>query len=311
MRGQGLAGSCLAWQLWWEGSRDFRLVDRASRKGSSDVAAGMINPIAGKGWNPGWQLERFLPRAVSFYRRVEQETGGDFYLPIEIERRIESEKDSRKVREKWGLLEPWIDQERSGDEALWIRGGRLRTREFLDATRAFFVDYGLFSETSGEDGRVVLCEGAEGLMRLGLRHRSAKGQILTVRGEMELEHILVAGGIWVVPEGGGLFRVGATYEWDVLDNAPTEEGRVKLLEKAEEVLGAVELVEHVAGVRPILRQSQPVIGQLPCGDFIFNGLGSKGSIYAPLAARELARHLLRGEKISRDLDFQEWEGRES
>ena len=268
----------------------------------------MINPIAGKGWNVGWELERFLPKAVAFYREVEELTGGEFYTEMWIERRIETAKDLRKVQGKLSELEPWINLQRSSDEALFIRGGRLWTTRFLDLTREFFIDQGYFHTRtrSDEAETVVLCEGFEGLQRVGIKHRSAKGQIITVRSQSPLQDILVSQGVWVVPEGEGQFRVGATYEWDVLDQVPSEAGKDHLLTKACLVLGEVTLVKHEAGVRPILRQSQPVIGELECGDWIFNGLGSKGGIYAPRTAAYLVDHLLKGHALPEDLNYHFW-----
>ena len=64
-------------------------------------------------------------------------------------------------------------------------------------------------------------------------------------------------------------------------------------------------MEHVAGVRPIIRQSRPVIGSHPENDnlLIFNGLGSKGVLYAPGVADRLAAYLCERREIEEDLNL--------
>ena len=55
-------------------------------------------------------------------------------------------------------------------------------------------------------------------------------------------------------------------------------------------------------MRPIVRKSQPVIGPLEDGRVVFNGLGSKGSLYAPGVARRLAAWLANETDIEPELD---------
>jgi glycine/D-amino acid oxidase-like deaminating enzyme len=63
------------------------------------------------------------------------------------------------------------------------------------------------------------------------------------------------------------------------------------------------ITAHEAGVRPILRRSEPLIGPLPCGAWMFNGLGSKGSLYAPGMALRLAAWMLDGENVDPPMDI--------
>jgi glycine/D-amino acid oxidase-like deaminating enzyme len=55
-----------------------------------------------------------------------------------------------------------------------------------------------------------------------------------------------------------------------------------------------EMLAHEAGVRPILRRSEPMIGPLGKGGWMFNGLGSKGSLLGPGMARRLAEWICEG-----------------
>jgi glycine/D-amino acid oxidase-like deaminating enzyme len=55
----------------------------------------------------------------------------------------------------------------------------------------------------------------------------------------------------------------------------------------------VEVVGHVAGVRPIVHVSRPVVEATATG-IVVNGLGSKGALTAPYFAAMVAAHLVDG-----------------
>ena len=106
--GQGLAGTCLAWKFLWRGE-DFQIVDRG-QGGSSRVAAGMINPLTGKNFQPSWRIDEFHPSAMSFYKRVEAELGASLWHPLPILRLASSEKEREKIFSKLALpdVASWV-----------------------------------------------------------------------------------------------------------------------------------------------------------------------------------------------------------
>jgi glycine oxidase len=300
----GLAGCCLAWQRHFRGEA-FTWEDDDRPGAASKVAAGLINPVTGKNFSPSWRIAEFLPEAEVFYARVGELLGKQLWFPLPVWRLV-ADSEWAKVGSKLEEAEPWIErieEEVPGwNRAIVLKGGgRVATREFCEGTRAFFADKG--SPASNAAAR-VLCEGAAGLMagRLG-RHRCAKGEILTVRAPWTNDRMLIGGGGWLVPTGGDTFKVGSTYVWDRLDGEPTPEGRAKV-EKIARLLGGedFEVIAHDAGVRPIVRKSQPVIGPLDDGRVVFNGLGSKGSLYAPGVAARLTAWLAGETEIEVDLD---------
>jgi glycine oxidase len=312
--GQGLAGTCLAWQLWKRGI-EFTLVDRGTG-GSSRVAAGMLNPITGKNFEPSWRIAEFLPEAVAFYAEVENSTRRRVWYPFPVLRLAGSEKEWRKIVSKLDSPEvaPWIAGEVQPPPgwlgAVELRGGgRLDTRAFLDGSRDFFKSLGCFQLGDDSSLDAVRCDGAVGLMtgRYG-PHRCAKGEILTVRATgWDEQHIRIGAGGWLIPQGRGLFRVGSTYEWNELNELPTAAGRLRVEEIARRLGGeAFEVVSHETGVRPILRRSQPFIGPLSGGGWMLNALGSKGALYAPGIARRLAEWLIDGTEPEPDVDIREF-----
>ncbi len=314
--GQGLAGTCLAWELLDRGVA-FEIVDR-EQGGSSRVAAGMINPVTGKNFQPSWRIAEFLPEAMAFYASVEARLGTTFWHPHPVLRLAADPKNWEKIRGKLTAQDvaPWVVGEVTPPDERWVGavavrgGGRLDVKAFLDASRAFFSEQGLYRQAEMDDltassSRRVWCEGAAGLLfGRPAPHRCAKGEILTLRAEgWDETQIRIGNGGWLIPIGEGVFKVGATYEWDELDEFPTEAGRaaveaiaVSLMDEQFQVIG------HEAGIRPILRRSEPLIGEID-GEWFFNGLGSKGSLYAPGIARRLTACLLDGARPEPELDL--------
>jgi glycine/D-amino acid oxidase-like deaminating enzyme len=312
--GQGLAGTCLAWHFLWRGAEC--TISSDGRDGSSRVAAGLVNPVTGKNFAPSWRIAEFLSEAADFYPKIEGLLGIRFWHPMPVVRLARDEKEWHRIEARLARPEtaPWIaglvPPQPGWHAAVELRGGaRLDTRAFLDGSMAYFEKLGMNQQVACfTHARTIRCEGATGLLgnRLG-PHRCAKGEILTLDAPgWPQTHIRIGAGGWLVPVGDGRFKAGATYEWDTLDNVPTTAGRARVEEIARALGGdeSFSITAHEAGVRPILRRSQPLIGLHPDGGHVFNGLGSKGTLYAPGCARRLAASCLAGTPIEADLDFQ-------
>ncbi|NNC90489.1 MAG: FAD-binding oxidoreductase [Akkermansiaceae bacterium] len=323
--GQGLAGTCLAWRLWDRG-RAIEVVDRGGLRGSSVVAAGLVSPVTGKGMNPSWRVAEFLPLAMGLYRSVEMVLGEEFFHRVPVLRLFRDGGERAKFEAKRAQLERWIEEVVEGPIAgvnaewggvVWKGGGWLDTQRFLEASKGYFREHGLYSERevdadheAANDHITVLCQGAAGLGSgpfAYLPERRAKGEILTVRILGMTEGRVLSRGGWLVPVGGGLYRAGATYAWDDLEAKPTRQAREELEGVVRTFTDApYEVIEQLVGVRPIIRRSQPVIGPHPDREnlYVFNGLGSKGVLYAPGVAERLANHLCQGVDIEDDLSVE-------
>lgn len=333
--GQGIVGSTLALELMGRGQRVL-VLDRGDAGSSSRVAAGLVTPLTGKGMNPAWRQEAFLPLAKGFYRKLEKESGQAMYHSTPVVRVFQSGKEREKWLAKGGECQQWAELIESGDACIpstmdlghgglkMPEGAWLDTRLFLEVVKNKLLASGSWREEEfneeelsfTDEGiawrdvkakKVILCQGAYGLRSLGslgegkyfgsVAHRSAKGEILTVRVNNLTNDYRYHGVGWLAPRADQIWKLGATYEWDELNSNPTDRGKQKLLERlAEWWRGDVEQLEilsHEAGVRPIIRNSRPVMGlhaEHPAVGF-FNGLGSKGVLMAPAAAASFAAFL--------------------
>lgn len=322
--GQGLAGTCLAWRLWDRGMK-FRIVDRGGKPGNSAVAVGMVSPVVGPSMDPVWRLGEFLKDAMEFYRKTEMVLGEKYFCPIPVLRLFGEARERQRFESKKDELAPWTEEvldtvgggvhgEFGG--VVWTGGGWFRLMRFIEASKGYFREHGLYEQREVHDEELrggkyavtILCEGAGGLGSgvFGyLPEQSAKGEVLTVRVPgLDQDRILSRGG-WMIPRGGGLFRAGSGYDRNDRTKEPTAKGRAQV----EDIIRSLtplhfEVLDHVAGVRPIIESNRPVIGWHPddASLGIFNGLGSKGTLYAPGVAKRFAQHLCDGIAVDPDLD---------
>lgn len=282
--GFGLAGACVALQLQRAGV-SVRVVDDGLG-GSTEVAAGLVNPVAGRNFEPSWEVAEAWEIARAFYDDLDP----DLFHEVPILRLWRDEKDRAKFERKRDLLGRWIS-EVTDEGVLWGGGGWLDCRRFLAQARVRFLESGGVFLDEANGGKQIWCTGARGLVRSefsGVEHRCAKGEILTVRVQGWGEKRILNRNGWLIPLGEDVYRVGATFAWDELWDGPTVDGRAKV----EKILASFtnreyEVLDHVAGVRPIIQRSRPVVKFEEGRGWMVNGLGSKGVIYAPRVGAEM------------------------
>ena len=339
--GQGIAGTTLAWLLKWRGLRGV-IVDRDDGTSASRVAAGLMTPVTGKRLVPAWRLDETWAAADDFYRRVETETKSEFLTQPGQARLFDSDESKDEFeRRDWSEHPVAIRQPKQIVDATFFDaplGGfelptarRLDVPAYLAASREVFVaddtlriadlnpatdlefraDVVRLANLNVSTRRVIFCQGALGAANPwfdDVEFKAARGEILTLKIDGLAETRIVNQGVWLVPCGDGLFKAGSTYDFDNLTPCVTDSGRDEIVERLKNFLKLpFEIVGHESGIRPVVLERRPIIGvhrkfsQLA----IFNGLGSKGSLLAPLVADQLVRHLFAGTSIESELDYQE------
>lgn len=322
--GYGLAGATLAAELRRRGLRVL-VLDAAPVDTASSVAAGLLNPVAGKRLALGWRMAEFLPAAIRYYQRQEQELGEQFLYQLPILKLFSSVADqnnamARSADHPWQEFveevsaelppQPGVRQEFGG---MRIRGGGyVRVRELLttQATKAtqegwrrvetFVPEHLVIGQTEVcyanrvRAGRVVFCEGAAAVRNpwfSWLPLTPNQGEVLDISCPGLSEMQILNKGAYVVPLGEGRFRVGATYRWPPFAAGTTPEARAELSQRFAEVTSLpFAVVQQWAGVRPAVRDRKPLLGTHPAEPLlsICNGFGSKGVLMAPLLAEHFA-----------------------
>lgn len=314
--GQGLAGTLLAHALIERGQRVL-VADPGHHQAASAVAAGLINPVTGQRLVRAGALETLLPTALNRMAAIEAATGQVVHRRQSILRYLDGER-SRAAWQRRRVDPAFAAYLSPGPaaDAIWIHGGAVvDTRALLVAMRTWlqaqgalvpeWVDPGAVAETAhgvswaGQDfERVVFCDGAA--LRAnpwfpGAPLRPVKGQVLEGRARDLPDHP-VHRGRTLVPLGADRFRIGATYDHDVVDSQPTAAGRQALEAALADLLPAATatVTDHLAGIRPGTPDGLPLLGwhcQHP-RVVLFNGLGSKGLLLGPYYAERLAAALV-------------------
>ncbi|MFM8262712.1 MAG: NAD(P)/FAD-dependent oxidoreductase [Pirellula sp.] len=218
---------------------------------------------------------------------------------------------------------------------------RLNTQVYIDSTRRLLDGKGLLFERAIDlhadmipieqefefpslqirAGYVCLAQGIDARSNRWfdtLPLHPARGDILRVCAKTPQVDQVVHGDGWLVPLERGEFLVGATYARDaqacVIDSPVGIAAREELLGRWDSFFKPpapiVERIDQRAAVRPASYDRHPLIGSHPTYPKLccLNGLGSKGSLMAPMLANQLLDHLQFGTPIDGDLD---WSRREA
>lgn len=337
--GQGLAGSILGYKLHAQGAT-VKIIDNRNKSSSSAVAAGLIDPITGKRFALSWKIDTLRPYADDFYRDLERTFKTQFLHHKMSVRLFKSDEEIalyEQKKEEDGFkkyLHKFIPADPESPHFQNPFGGvQINHTSYLNiplllyTLRKYFERENLIVSTkceqkdlqitsecvkwkSIEAKKIIFCDGFKASQNpyfKWLPWRHAKGEILTLDiPKMPRDRILHANGHWLLPTKEGPFKFGANYHWDTLDNIPTETERTELENALSDFIKhPFKLIDHQAGVRPILVDTKPVIGSHPqlSHVMILNGLSSKGVLLAPFIAEQFVQHLLKDEPIDPEIDI--------
>lgn len=325
--GGGLAGTTLAWELHLK-SIGFQLIDLSKPKATLK-AAGIFNPVVFKRLTKSYMIDECLPVAKEFYQKIEKITNEVFFFEKPLFKTINNIGGQNQWEARIGdsnfadYLKPISSEkfEHLKNYQAWgevKQAGFVDTKTYLNASQLFFEKEGRFQQIEklsnylmGTDGwivknngleintqKIVFCEGAyatENPLWNFLPFRATKGETLTIKTEAQIPDAIFKKDFFLLPIGNKQYKVGATYQWDNLDWEPSDEGKLTLIEKLEEILDCpYQIIEHTAGIRPNTNDRKPFLGEHPINKqmFVFNGLGSKGVVLAPYFAKKVCNQVL-------------------
>lgn len=331
--GQGLAGTLLGYRLERAGHAvDY--VDAPDQTASSQIAAGIINPITGRRFVKSWRIDQLIPEAKLLYTTLENELGLKLWHEMPLIRTLYNRGD----------LNDW--QARSADPgyATYMEDlpdtGKVDTLTapvfaYAGVRHAARVDVPLlvanYRQRLLAEGRlvqlafdyatipglldgvydhVVSCEGWRARYNPYfnyLPHGGNKGEVLIVKTKAPLLDRMFKHRVFLVPLADDTYWIGATSDNTFTDDSPTPSNRIFLADRLAEVLIGTEyeIINHQAAVRPTVRDRRMLLGNHPELDrlHIFNGLGTKGTSLAPLGSKWLVEFLLEGKALPAEVDI--------
>ena len=323
--GQGLAGSLLAKELLRRG-RSVHVVDDRWKSSSSQVAAGLMTPLTGRRFT----LTKDYPELFASAQARLTELG--VFRPIQVYRMfVDVEQRGKglkrteckscqpfiaRVTSARGELDPgltdtfggalmngaWVDLPKllADVRAELLAAGNL-TEAAFDSAEAALSAEGVRWRTL-RAGAIIYCDGYKSALRgpfTYLPWQPAKGEALTLRSDVPDKPFILNREGWALPLGQGVWRTGTNWQWDQLDETPTELQKEKLIGRFRGYFGqdvSVEVTAHIAGVRPCTSDNHPFLGTHPTQSrtHLFNGLGPRGTVWAPAMADEMAAYLCDG-----------------
>lgn len=337
--GSGLAGIAFA-EIALQNNKTIRVYENHSQN-SSIIAGGLYNPVILKRFSEVWKSQEQIDIVNHFYARLEAElhVALDFKIPIYRKLYSVAEQNDWFVASDKPNLAPFLSTSinykqfkgidspfgfgevlQSGyvDTAVLLK----RYQQFLFEKRLLVFETFDYDQLQVESNQVVY-QGeifknvifAEGF---GLHSNpyfsllpldGTKGELLIIKApDLDL-NIIMKSSVFILPLGNQLFKVGATYNWDDKTPTPTEAGKEELLEKLRELVHCdFEVVEHLAGVRPTVKDRRPMIGTHPKHPnlHVLNGLGTRGVMLAPAMAKDLYEHLELGKNIDPAVDIKRY-----
>ncbi|MBN8566251.1 MAG: FAD-dependent oxidoreductase [Flavobacteriales bacterium] len=334
--GSGLAGICFA-DVALQNNKSIRVIENYSQN-SSIIAGGLYNPVILKRFSEVWQAQEQLTLADGVYQSFEKQLNIklDFKLPIYRKLFSVEEQNNWFVAADKPLLAPFLSTElhyrnypgvhspygfgevlHSGyvDTALLVKSYQafLKSKDnFISSTfdyQQLKIDENYLEYDNLQYKNIIFSEGF-GLLSNPFFNQlpldGTKGELLIIKCPNLNLDVIMKSSVFILPLGDDLYKVGATYNWEDKTATPTEEGKQELLNNLKSILHLdFEIVEHLAGVRPTVKDRRPMVGTHPKHKnlHVLNGLGTRGVMLAPAMAKALFEHIEHQTSLPKEIDI--------
>lgn len=329
--GGGLSGISVCFHLIRKGINTTLIHNNINH--SSSVAAAMINPLVFRRMTKSWRVDELIPYLIQFYSEIEHLTNTHFFRQVAIRRMFSSEQERNFWIEKElqsdyiNYMEVINESDDQYDKAKNEYGtGRLKNAYSVDS-KIFIPEMLNWIEKNGklqleefdysqfldrkykgiEYDDIVFCEGYMNYKNPWFKHlpvQQTKGETLTVKANSLPENVSLNRKCFMLPMGNNIFKVGSTYEWNSIDTSITTYGREMILKNLAFLTDEkVEVINQEAGIRPTSPDRRPILGTHSDKKHyhIFNALGAKGYLIAPLLSKEFVEYLLEGKALHEEV----------
>jgi glycine/D-amino acid oxidase-like deaminating enzyme len=342
--GQGLAGTLLSYFLRKAG-QEVLVIDQIKEQAASQIAAGLINPITGRRYVKSWKVDTLIPFAKNTYQQLEKELDIDIFQERNILRTLFNSREENDWLLRTGDTDYqayMLDKAQLGSysdhttpafsygEVRYAAQVNIPTlvaryREELKQAELLVetaFDYQALEKTEQsvqykniKARRIVFCEGYQAVNNPLFNYLpfiGAKGEILIVKiPEVNFEKILKHR-VFIAPLGEDLYWIGSTYDWNIEQETPSEQGKAFLKNRLEDILEVpYEIVAHKAAIRPTVKDRRPFLGVHPEWPevYIFNGLGTKGASLGPFFAQQMQAFLVDNQQLDAAVDIQRFQAK--
>ncbi|PSL48814.1 glycine/D-amino acid oxidase-like deaminating enzyme [Chitinophaga niastensis] len=334
--GQGIAGTMLSWFLLQAGKKVI-VIDDAKANSASRVAAGIINPVSGRRFEPAWLYDTLYPFAKATYLQL----SALLEVPVFTERELWTVFPSQQMRDAFLTkttgdaytelpsalkYEAFLDQPYG---AAIVKGATVNLRALLPAYRRYLQEreslleqhldltslevtatHVLYGDVQAD--KIIFCDGVATTGNpffSNIKFLPNKGEVLLVKVPGLVTTDIIKKGITLVPQEPELFWAGSSFVWDYENDHPTARQR-EILEKSLQQLLKLpyEVQDQLAAVRPSGNDRRPIAGLHPeyPAIGIFNGLGTKGCSLAPFMAAHFVDVLAANALLMPEIDVRRY-----
>jgi glycine/D-amino acid oxidase-like deaminating enzyme len=337
--GQGISGSLLSAEFIKNG-KTCLVIDEEKEITSSKVSAGLYNPIVFKRVVKSWLIDDLLPVLHDSYNFMETCCNKSFHTKRKIikvfvnddekqlwlkktedksydlylEKEIEYQDFNHCIKPHEGLA--YVKNAGNIDVPKMINTwcSYLKSNQSYVAEQFKYTDIKIVNNgikwKNYEADFLIFCEGYSAHKNpffTNMPFVPAKGEVLTVKiNPLDTAQHVLNKGVFVLPESNQMYRVGATYVWDKIDEENTKEGLQELTQKLEKLIRTpYTIINQKAGIRPSTKDRRPIIGKHPEIPqlVMFNGMGTKAVLLAPYFANQLYHHLYSGKSLHPEVNI--------
>lgn len=315
------------------------MIDKPELSSCSKVGGGGINPVVFKRFTKSWMADELLPVMKGFYKWCEQQFGCQLLFEKPMVKLFTEQQEAdlwlkKASSEMSDYLVPEIYHENTFKGIEITEAGYSIVKHtaafampmFLDGAKKFILtnaelitdafDYSQLKVSSDEvvykdirAGKIIFTEGylvKDNPWFAYIPFKPVKGEILTFTSDaLQVGDHIIKKSNFIAHLYGNVFKTGATYNWDSLNDTPTEEGKTELELKLKKMMKAdYTIIRHEAGVRPSGTDRRPIIGPHPENQtlLIFNGLGAKGVMLSPFFADHFINYLEGKNPLNKEVD---------
>tara|TARA_X000001036_G_scaffold87660_1_gene79709 strand:+ start:827 stop:1894 length:1068 start_codon:yes stop_codon:yes gene_type:complete len=337
--GYGLAGFHYAWELK-KHKKEFIIISDPD-KGASRSAAGICNPTILKRYTMAWNGINFLDFAMERYKSIQSKLNAKFFEELPIHRHFYevSEQNEWLVASQHEVLgtflNPQIQKSLNNSTKHYLGYGivenlgklninallsNFKHSQYFDRFHDESFNYNMLKISKEkivykniEAKNIVFCEG------FGLKENpwfnylplvGSKGEYLIIRAPKLSTKKIIKCGVFISPIVKEFFWVGASFSHNDKTDIPTADGRAWLIKKLDLILNIpYKIITHAAAVRPTVIDRRPLLGVHPTYSnlYLFNGLGTRGVLMAPLLSNWLLEFIEERKQIPDEVSVDRFE----
>jgi len=335
--GQGVAGSCMALKLL-QNNKSFIVIDDNAHKASA-IAAGIYNPVVLKRFAIVWNAKQQIETLKNVFNSFEQLLNQKYIYEFPVFRIFNDENEKKTWNKKadredlkdflskdFSQLNQYTNINQPLGSGEVQHTGRVDLTNLLPDFKEYLIqnDYCVdesfdYEALQIEDDRVIYkdIQAKKIIFAEGFHIKQnpwfnplpiigVKGEVLRIKTDAQLPEAVVKAKEFLMPLDEKEYFVGATYDRDNVNYEITPEAKENLLKGLNQFLSDdVEVIDQKASIRPTVSDRRPIIGAHPIHKNLIclNGMGTRGTMLAPVMVDELYNHLENGTIIDKEADI--------